>query len=64
MEDAVDELLVAAEMMSPDQEAQIGFRMMVSEMRTNGQHYVIIMKQLISRMSTGLEYGDWPGEKS
>lgn len=63
MEDAVNELLIAAEMMSPDQEAQTGFRMMVSEMRTSGQHHVIIMKRLINAMSAGLEYGDWPEVK-
>ena len=60
MEDAIDELLTAAMMMSPDKEAQTGFYEMMKEMRDSNQHHVTIMKRLINAMSAGLEYGDWP----
>lgn len=59
-EDAVDELLKAAHMMSPDEETQAGFTEMVRELRASNLGHSIIEDVLLNTMLRGKVRGEWP----
>lgn len=59
-EDAVDELLRAAHMISPDKESELGFTAMVKKMRESGLGHVIIEDVLLDTMVRARKAGEWP----